>query len=128
MGQGPVLEPRFLLIGNGRLSRHLQRYFRSLQLQFAVWTRSSEQPLADVIPRFSHALLTISDDALEGFLQENPLEGLVRVHFSGSVSSTRAWGAHPLMTFTAAPYPLEEYGRIHFVIDEDAPGFADFLP
>ena len=143
MGQGP--EPCFLFIGNGRVSRHLRRYFGALNLAFRVWTRASEQPLRNALPGCSHVLLAISDDAIQPFLEEHGelLEGLTLIHFSGSLSlpplrdsQARSsvppvgglWGAHPLMTFPNHLYPLAEYASIPFIVDADAPDFARLLP
>lgn len=118
--------PGYLFIGNGRLSRHLQFYFQSLQIPFKVWTRSNAPlPLQDV----THVLLAINDDAIVPFLLEHPeLAALKKYHFSGSLSTELAWGCHPLMTFTQELYPIESYREIHFVLDQDAPEFLPGLP
>ena len=123
MGQVPVL---YLLIGNGRLSRHLQRYLSCLELPYRVWRRGDgELPLEGV----THTLLPIPDDALEGFLTGHPeLKATTIVHFSGSFVTPLAWGAHPLMTFTHQLYTLADYASIHFVVDADAPAFENLLP
>jgi len=126
MGQGP----QYLLIGNGRVSRHMQRYLRWLHLSFRVWTRAGEQPLETALRGVTHVLLAISDDAIVPFLesQQTLLESRVVVHFSGSLATPLAWGAHPLMTFSGNSCPPEEYAQIHFVFDAGAPEFAQLLP
>lgn len=126
MGQGPT---RYLLIGNGRLSRHLQHYFGHLHLDFQLWTRHDSRPLRDALQGCSHALLLIPDDALLDFVETHPeLRGVTTVHFSGSLATPLAWGAHPLMTFSQALYPVSDYRDIHFVVDSEAPEFASLLP
>jgi len=129
MGQVPQGgSPLFLLIGRGRLSRHLQHYFDDLGLKYRVWNRGGP-PLQDCLEGCSHSLVAISDDALVNFLQQNPaLQSTCVVHFSGSQSTPLAWGAHPLMTFTEQLYPVEDYREMHFVVDQDAPPFEALLP
>lgn len=121
MGQVPV----YLFIGNGRLSRHLQFYFQQLNLQHKVWTRDTPLDTKDV----THVLLAINDDAIVPFILEHPeIAHLKKFHFSGSLSTELAWGAHPLMTFTHDLYAPELYREIHFVLDQDAPEFLPGLP
>jgi len=121
MGQVPV----YLFIGNGRLSRHLQHYFQTLQLDYKVWTRGQKLDVNGV----THVLLAINDDAIVPFILEHPeIAPLRKFHFSGSLSTELAWGAHPLMTFTRELYSPEVYREIHFVLDQDAPEFLPGLP
>lgn len=123
MGQVPV----YLFVGNGRVSRHLQHYFQHLELDFRVWTRRQNAPLP--LEGVTHILLAISDDAIVPFLLEHPeLSQFKLIHFSGSLSTPLAWGAHPLMTFSHELYALEDYRDIHFVIDHDSPEFSELLP
>ncbi|TAL33488.1 MAG: DUF2520 domain-containing protein [Alphaproteobacteria bacterium] len=56
------------------------------------------------------------------------LRAPIRIHFSGSLVSKKAWGAHPLMTFGPDLYPLEKYLSIPFVVDEKAPPFSELFP
>lgn len=123
MGQVPVV---YLVIGDGRLSRHLQRYLAGLELPYRVWTRADGPlPLEGV----THTLLAIPDDALVDFVQAHPeVSRTTVVHFSGSVVTPLARSAHPLMTFTRQPYSMDEYRTIHFVIEADGPSFAELLP
>lgn len=121
MGQVPV----YLFVGNGRLSRHLQFYFQHLQLNFRVWSRGQKLDTTDV----THVLLAINDDAIVPFILEHPeIAHLKKYHFSGSLSTELAWGAHPLMTFSHELYAPEIYREIHFVLDHDAPEFLPGLP
>jgi len=52
----------------------------------------------------------------------------MRVHFSGSLVTEQANGAHPLMTFSDTLYDLEHYQAIPFVLDHDAAEFSELLP
>ena len=122
--------PRYLLIGNGRVSHHFQRYFSLLGLSFAVWQRSdSLLKLEELLTACTHILILIPDQTIENFIATTLIETkALRIHFSGSVVSEQAYGAHPLMTFNHEPYTLEQYHSIPFVIDHDAPPFDDLLP
>jgi 2-dehydropantoate 2-reductase len=125
MGQGPH---RPLIIGNGRLSRHLQHYFRSAGITFRLWHRQQDQTLASQLPGTTHILLAISDRAIQDFLHENDFGDRTVVHFSGSIVTPKAWGAHPLMTFTDQLYGLAEYRSIPFILDAEAPDLEALLP
>lgn len=126
MGQGP--QATYLFIGNGRLSRHLQAYFRELQLPFRVWTRSGEQSLTEDLKDCTHALLAITDSAIVPFLETHNLGDALPIHFSGSISTPLAWGVHPLMTFAIDVYAHDVYRQMHFVLEEGAPPFEELLP
>ncbi len=122
--------PHYLLIGNGRVSRHFQHYFSSLNISFSVWHRN--HPIAELnqqVKRSTHILILIRDDAIESFIIENLTDTTAYcIHFSGSLVIEKAFGAHPLMTFSQDLYSIERYSSIHFVIDEDAPAFDQLLP
>lgn len=121
MGQVPGL----LLIGNGRVSRHFQHYLGLLGIPFRLWTRHHRPRLEGI----TTALVLLPDDSIVPFLQEHPeLQSLTRVHFSGSLATDLAWGAHPLMTFSHRLYSLEQYRSIHFILDAGAPPFEELLP
>ncbi len=122
--------PRYLLIGNGRLARHLRVYFAEMQLPFQTWQRGQDLLLLRAYLReASHVLLLISDQAIEPFieayLRESPA---ILIHCSGSLVSSKAFGVHPLMSFASTTYPLDFYKKIPFVIDEGGPAFAELLP
>lgn len=122
--------PEYLIIGNGRVSKHFQRYFSLLSIPFAVWHRS--QPVASLHAlsnNASHILLLISDSAIETFVDQYLSDvSAVRIHCSGSLVTALAYGVHPLFCFNEDLYELNEYQSIPFVIDNDAPDFASLLP
>lgn len=122
--------PHYLLIGNGRLAHHIQHYFTSLQIPFSTWHRAqSHSTLQQQLTESTHILLLISDHAIENFITEHLQHtSALLVHFSGSLVSEKAHGAHPLMTFSSMLYPVNDYPRMTFVIDHDAPDFEKLLP
>ncbi len=136
---------KILLIGNGRLARHLVRWY-SLNLKshdnhntnrtaITRWFRSptvqgaptdSAQELS-VLSNQLNSLssedviwLAISDQAIIPFYESQILSSKCKarvVHFSGALYDPRLFGAHPLMTFPQAMLPDEVYPKIHFAID-----------
>ena len=122
--------PQYLIIGNGRLARHLCFYFSQLHIAYHSWHRSMPVDLLHARKATAtHILLPIKDAAIDPFVEEHlRYTQAVKVHFSGALVSGQAWGAHPLMTFGPDLYPAEKYRGIPFVIDEEAPDFSELLP
>lgn len=108
----------YLLIGSGRVARHLGHYFHLLNISFDSWDRSQDpHALARKVSGATHILLAISDSALPGFYRQHLAGHEAQViqfsgahHFEGMVS------AHPLMTFGPELYDLEFYKKIHFTL------------
>lgn len=65
--------PKYLIVGNGRVARHLCHYFDLLKIkQYTRWDRS--QPLArlhEAATDATHILLAIKDSAIEPFIDEH---------------------------------------------------------
>ncbi len=127
MGQVPRTNP-YLVIGSGRLARHLQHYLTLESIPHEKWDRSSGDPLDPYVALARRVLLLIADDAIEDFLAryvngEPPLW----IHCSGSVITPLAHCAHPLMTFGDELYDLDTYRRIPFICDRGPRGFAELF-
>lgn len=122
----------YLIIGSGRVARHLSHYFHLLNINFASWNRVEDpHALARKLQSATHVLLAISDSALEGFFRQY-LAGydLMVVHFSGAHHFNGMVSAHPLMTFGSELYALEFYKKIHFTmtgatLNEALPGLGN---
>lgn len=111
----------FLLIGSGRLSRHLEFYFSQLGFSFSNWNRKqSLEALHKLISQSTHIFLAISDTSLESFAKEHLIrpdyQEKVIVHFSGALNISGLISAHPMMSFGPHFYELKDYEKIHFVI------------
>lgn len=120
--------PNYLLIGGGRLARHLQHYFFLQKIPFESWER--RQPITELNKKLqfsTHVLILISDDAIESFIQAN-IHGKLVIHCSGSLITPHAIGAHPLSTFSNQLYDLATYQSIPFILDDDAPTFSELFP
>lgn len=135
------MQPSYLLIGDGRVSRHFERYFRLLGLRVQSWSRKQDPgELAKLTEASSHILCLISDPAIEPFLSSHgdlfsPASTAAAcapkliVHASGALVTPLAYGAHPLMSFVHDEvYDLETYRRIPFIIEKGAPAFQTLLP
>jgi len=122
--------PHYLIIGNGRISRHFQHYFSQLKLSYCVWHRSfSPKRLKQALKSATHVLILTSDHAIEDFVKKYLQDSsCLLIHFSGSVITSHAFGAHPLMTFNHDKYDLSLYQSIPFIVDHDAPDFSELLP
>ncbi|MBC7370379.1 MAG: DUF2520 domain-containing protein [Bdellovibrionaceae bacterium] len=119
----------FLIVGAGKLAKHLIHYLNLLELPFSSWDRSQYPHLIHKkISDASHVLLAISDGAIESFYRKY-LAGLDKkvVHFSGALNVEEVIAAHPLMSFGPDLYELETYRRIHFALT-GAPDLAAALP
>ncbi|MBA3661626.1 MAG: DUF2520 domain-containing protein [Gammaproteobacteria bacterium] len=120
----------YLIIGNGRLARHVQFYFNALGLQHECWHRHQGlAKLAQCINKASHILILIADDAIIPFAESYLMHtDAMLIHCSGCLISDKIFGAHPLSTFNQTLYTLDNYQSIPFVIDDDAPDFRTLLP
>lgn len=134
-----VKKPIFGLIGDGRLARHLAHYFLLKDLPIKRWSRrnfhenaSSETSWKTILSDCPVLLLAVSDRAIHSLANEirtTPgFEDRTLIHFSGALSTPHAFGFHPLMSFNEALYSLEVYERIPFLMDEEAPEFAEIFP
>ncbi len=109
---------KILIIGAGKLAKHLNHYLHLLELSPLSWDRSQDPHLLKTkVVQASHVLLAISDSAIESFYHMN-LAGFNKtvVHFSGALSISNLIAAHPLMSFGPEAYDRETYLRIHFIL------------
>jgi 2-dehydropantoate 2-reductase len=129
--QVPALDATpFGIVGNGRVARHVHHYFNLLGLPVCAWSR--RRPALsppDALASCRTVLLLIRDEAIVPFIDTWPaLQEKRLVHFSGSLVTPAAEGAHPLMTFGPTLYDLAEYRAIPFVLDAGGTPFAELLP
>jgi 2-dehydropantoate 2-reductase len=136
MGQVPEnLEPtRYLLVGDGRVARHMARYLDFKGISYASWSRKLAQSknlsFESAAARASVVIFLIRDDVIEEFITKNKdaVAGKFLIHFSGSLVSNLAYGMHPLMTFGPEFYELKDYESIPFVTDSEGPAFQNVFP
>src|SRR5688572_27843683 len=118
------------IVGDGRVARHFHRYFDLLSLPVRRWSRRADacspvEALADC----ATILVLISDAAIEPFIAAwHELSRRHLVHCSGSLVTTAAECAHPLMTFGPDLYDLETYRSIPFVLDSGRTPLHALIP
>lgn len=121
---------RILLIGRGRLAKHLTHWVGLYpELSLVQWNRSEPvSQLYDLISACDSIWLAISDSAIENFYLTH-LKGKDKtvVHFSGTYYHPQLFCAHPLMSFTSELYSEKFYRQIHFVID-NSERLTDIMP
>ncbi len=124
-----------VVIGRGRLAQALWQWPRSGQTEIRRWHRQeSLEELDRVLEGASHVLLAIRDDALENFLlaQSIRLRSKTLVHFAGSRGDLLCAGlccyvAHPLMSLSVPPPPLDLLQDVRFSISGAQP-LSKLLP
>lgn len=133
-----------LLIGSGRLARHLRHWTQlnkvsnqSINLAgsqkdsvLMTWNRSEPTELLKTQLETSHIVwLAISDKAIVPFYEQYLKNTRAKVvHFSGALYDPRLIGAHPLMSFPENLLENEVYGRVHFAVDESVENLQALLP
>lgn len=121
----------YLIIGGGRLAKHLRVYFDSLGVDYALWNRASKTSVESLVEQCEKILLAVSDDAIEEFadkLKPRLTEDQVIIHFSGALEIQGAESVHPLMTFGTDLYTSDFYKTIPFVTVKGKKSFKELFP
>ncbi len=118
------------IVGNGRVARHVLHYFNLLGLSVRTWSRRTPGTgPAEALASCGTVLVLIQDAAIVPFVEQwAALRDKRLVHFSGSLVTDVAEGAHPLMAFGHELYDLDTYRRIPFVLDAGGTPFRELLP
>lgn len=120
---------RYLIIGRGRLAKHMAAYLKQSHISYTTWNRTDDfSALETSVSNATHVLILISDAAIVPFYEKN-LDGIQAscIHMSGTLQDDRIVGAHPMMTFASELYSLAEYQKIHFATSE-AKSISEILP
>jgi predicted short-subunit dehydrogenase-like oxidoreductase (DUF2520 family) len=106
------------IAGDGQASKHLQAYFRLLNIPYKLWRRSGRLAPEAALGGCSTIFVLISDGAIAPFIAAHPfLKGRTLVHFSGSLNIEGAAAMHPFMPLAGGTLSLAEYRRIPFALD-----------
>ena len=128
MRQVPQKNRNYLVVGNGKMARHLSTYFVLLNLPYHSWWRSSGENIYKKLLNSEKVLVAISDDAITKFtsslVKEFPQKTFI--HFSGLLCVPGVESAHPLMTFSNKLYDLNTYLKIPFVTEKKQKPFKVF--
>lgn len=113
-----MTDDKILLIGSGRLAKHLHFYFQSLGLTFSIWSRTDGlDQFLQKLESVKYVGLAISDDSLLDFYQKHLQSVPIKCfHFSGAFHHPDILSFHPLMTFSNELYEKEFYQKIHFAV------------
>ena len=131
MGQVPTQsEAPYLIIGNGRLAKHIKHYFDLLEIPYLNWFRKSKESPQNLVAQSSKILVLINDDEIESFIAQikSKFEDKTWIHCSGLLSIPFAESAHPLMTFPNELYDIETYEQIPFITEKGKRTFNDLFP
>lgn len=116
--------PVFHIVGppppKGRVATQMRRYLALLGAN-----------VTDRLEAATHILVLLKDSQIDPFLRDLSPEqrsGRTFVHFSGSLVTPLAYGAHPLFSFSGRALSEEELRAIPFVVEREGPGFARLLP
>lgn len=130
MGQVPS-KNSLLIVGSGRLARHLLHLLSLLGRTAYQWDRSLglEQFLV-LSQKCERIALLISDRAIANFFDEiKSVCGNKHVfHCSGSLVHPEMPSVHPLMTFGPELYNLDLYQSITWVSETGRSGLSEMLP
>lgn len=129
MGQVP--QNTYLIVGSGKLARHLGHYFHMLNVVPCKWSRNNSSDfntfhqifdpvhrLEKCLEKSSHVLLAVSDHAIIPLATTLP-KNKILLHFSGALMTPLALGAHPLMTFSHPLYDLATYKKVSFIMEKN---------
>lgn len=123
--------PTYLILGSGRVAKHICHYLSLLDLPFQQWARKTHS-IADLrtkLIRASHVLFLVKDSAIRPLTQDlEKKDSQYWLHFSGQLNLPGIYGAHPLMTFTSQLKELPFYTAIPFIVEEHSPPFSLLLP
>ncbi len=126
------MNPSYLIIGNGRVAKHLSHYFNLLGLQNQQYHyKDSIERLEQKLQNSTHILVLIKDDAIEDFIKTNLLDRCTNkliIHCSGALQSQYAYSAHPLMTFGDKLLDLETYKSVPFICESESLEFKYLMP
>lgn len=129
-----------LLVGSGKLARHLKHWVTLPSCHFSkthiltTWDRSQSLTLLmDSIQKADLIWLAIADDQILPFYEQHLQTHSHVVHFSGALYDAQLNCAHPLMTFGPHLYDGAVYQEIQFGLTGCAdlqqvlPGFSNLF-
>lgn len=126
MEQVPIEKKPYLIIGSGRLAKHLANYFQLLDIPFNQWKSRDISKLESLSKKSEKVLLAVSDDSIIPVAKRFP--DFLVIHFSGVLSTRFAESAHPLFTFSNNLYQLKEYQNIPFITERKRMNFKELFP
>ncbi|MHB0995726.1 MAG: DUF2520 domain-containing protein [Elusimicrobiales bacterium] len=106
------------IAGDGRASRHLQRYFGLLGIPYKLWHRRSGLTPEAVLAPCSTVFVLLPDAAIKTFIAAHPfLNDKTLIHFSGSISLPGVFAMHPFRALSGRVLTLDQYKAIPLALD-----------
>jgi predicted short-subunit dehydrogenase-like oxidoreductase (DUF2520 family) len=118
----------YLIVGDGKLAKHLSFYLKTLKVPFHNWSRKNSTSFVSYAEKCDKVLLAINDNSIEPFIIDNRVKGKIYIHFSGVIETKLAESAHPLMTFAHETYAPEFYSSIPFITIKGRERFNKLFP
>ena len=121
----------YLIVGNGKTSKHISRYFELLNIPYNSWNRNESILFQEKLTGEKKILLLIPDDQIEKFIKKHKLKvnaQVLWIHFSGVLSTPLAESTHPLFTFHNSLYDLATYKSIPFIMERGRKIFHELFP
>lgn len=114
-----------LVVGNGRLAKHLLHYFHLLNYPTRQWARCahSEQELLELAPSAHLIWLCISDAALAARIESLNTYHHKVVQCSGSLHFEGVFNRHPLASFGEHLFADDFYSQIHWISSDSQKSF-----
>ncbi len=119
----------YLIVGNGKLAKHLVRYFNLLNLTCYDWHYHNHpysslllEEYINIILKKANSqkqilriILAIKDEAIDSFISNNIKDFEYIFHCSGALETNLATRIHPLMTFSNNYYDFDFYKSIPLI-------------
>lgn len=108
---------KHLIIGSGRLARHLEFYFKSYPFELSLWNRKdhSHEELNHLSSLANWIWIVIRDDAIEDYANLLSQYKQKLIHCSGALITDLASDAHFLSSFGSQLFDLNFYSSIPIV-------------
>jgi hypothetical protein len=121
------------IVGDGRMARHFRHFLQLLRTPCRQWSRRQEAQTSEnaeaTLGGCDVLLVLISDGAIEEWIRHEPwTHGRTLLHFSGSLITDLARGAHPLMTFGPGFYERSVYESIAWISELPEDEFRALFP
>jgi hypothetical protein len=117
------------IVGDGRAARHFAHYFALKRIPVRQTHRKNQLDYS-LLEDCRSILLLVSDPAIEPIARDVQalFPGKPLLHFSGSLVTPLALGAHPLMTFGPELYEPSQYASVAFVGECEEEQFRLLFP
>jgi 2-dehydropantoate 2-reductase len=122
----------YLIIGNGKLAKHLRHYFSLAEIAYYSWNRKehSLKELTRLSTKTKKILVAIKDDNICLWIKAHKkiFTNHIFIHFSARCHIPNSYSIHPLYCFGPKLYDLKEYQMIPFILDQSQTKLTQLIP